>query len=288
MGVRALRAVTDEPDPRLCEMRLIPLMDLVIPGTYQRARDEKRCQKAAANFDPNLFHPLVVERSAGNKWNVNQGQHRRRIAEIVGIPAVWCMIARTDKPGETFVDAAREQKPLKAHEQHRALASDRHPQALRVDHILASYGFRLAGRSGAPGTLNCVTAIYVAMFGADSKIGRESSAYGDIDQDGLVFALRAIRDSWGVDNIEKESRGGSMLIGLCILHEKYGEEIDFPRLCGVLTKAGARLIDSRASGRRRAEDGSHGILRTREIAERYNHSGRRKLDLRKLYKGSAG
>lgn len=290
MGVRALRAVDGPgPDPRLCEMMLIPVEDLVVPHTYQRVRDDKRCQKAAANFDPNLFHPLVVERSSGNKWNVNQGQHRARIAEIVGIPAVWCMVARTDKPGETFVDAAREQKPLKPHEQHRALCSDRHSQALRIEHLLSSYGFRVGDKASTRGVLSCVTLCYQAVFGSDSKIGSSAGAYGCNTEEALRFALSSIRDAWGADCADSASRSGSMVDGLGLLYSKYSEEIDAQRVATVLAEAGARVIDARASGRRRVEEGSHAVVRAREIVERYNAGlrGRRKLDPRKLERRDA-
>lgn len=246
---------------------LVSLKDLIVP-TYQRETDLPWCQKTAGEFNANLFPPIIVERSKGNKWAVNQGCHRVEIARICGIPEIWACAAKTDKPGELFVDAQQKQRNLTAFQQHHALRDDRTAQALRVDSMLREYDLRLASTNRSPGTVNGVTMFYRLMFGAAAKIGQVRRTVKPYERE-LRRALSAINDSWGPVKADHHSRGSTTIEALTSIFAAH-PTIDDRRVRSCLANNDPLGIVKRAGTKRGLNKGTQTQFVAWVILDDYN------------------
>lgn len=268
--------------PQICENLLISTSDLYVSEKYQRARDENRCQRYAGNFDPNLFHTLVVERNGRDGWNVNDGSHRLRVAEILGIGEVWCQIIQTTQPGETFAAANRERKAIAPYDSHRALLSDRNSQALRVEHLLAAHGFRIGSNTNHPGTVSGVTTIYRLMFGGKTKIGSVKQTARAHEAE-LAVALGIIKAAWGSDTSDGRSRNGVMIEALAEFVGTAADRLDQARLVATLaTKPAVMWMNEGKVAAVSGLTGRNSVHVARAVANSYNRGLPRRDQIREI------
>jgi len=90
-------------------LRWVPVVDLIIDGTYQRdiGRDNiTAINKIAENFEWSKFSAVHVAPVEGGKFAVIDGQHRVHAAGLCGFSEVPCQIVQIDRAAQAAAFAA--------------------------------------------------------------------------------------------------------------------------------------------------------------------------------------
>lgn len=126
--------------------RVIKIADLKVDRSYQRDLDEKRVDAMAAAFDKDLMGvPVVTMRGGGDAYVVD-GQHRRALAERMGVKEMLCriVICKTiADEAQLFLDLNGLVKAVGAFAKFNARLTAREPVAITIAGIVEAEGLRL-------------------------------------------------------------------------------------------------------------------------------------------------
>ena len=84
------------------EFREIATDDLFVDPTYQRELNDTAIKRYVNNFDANLFEPVTVNERRDSKtvFALLDGQHRKAIAQTLGIKDMTCRVLHVDRATE--------------------------------------------------------------------------------------------------------------------------------------------------------------------------------------------
>jgi hypothetical protein len=126
--------------------RIIKIADLKVDRSYQRDLDEKRVDAMAAAFDKDLMGVPVVTLRGGDVYVID-GQHRRALAERMGVKEILCRIVvckTVADEAQLFLDLNGLVKAVGAFAKFNARLTAREPIAIAITNVVHNAGLRLS------------------------------------------------------------------------------------------------------------------------------------------------
>lgn len=126
------------------EHATIPLERLIVDPRYQRTLEQPRVDRMAANFDFHLLGTLEVSDRENGTFAVFDGQHRRAVAQTIGLGFLPANIHRgltPEQEADLFVRLQKERKAIKPVAAFRAALFAKDEQAIAVNAIVEKCGF---------------------------------------------------------------------------------------------------------------------------------------------------
>lgn len=143
-------------------LAMVPTDLVRLDEAYQRPLDSDRLEKMVSDFVPYLFQPLALsERDDGSLYAFD-GQHRRALAERLGMAEVPAQIFRLTQSEEAahFRDLQRRAKRLTAFDDWRAGKVALDPECIQLGELAAETGFEFVGApSRRPRQIRAVHAV---------------------------------------------------------------------------------------------------------------------------------
>jgi hypothetical protein len=269
-------------------IELVMLTDVFIDKRFQRSLDPRRVEQKNATFDPKMIGVPVVNRRPEGRYSVVDGQHRIELLKMRDADSCLCQIVGIDERDEPvlFVDLQNRRKDVHPYDRHRALVFARHDESLAIERILKAEGFHAASNATKKtGAISAIQVLYRIAFGKNSTAFPMTRNSGPGQPDALRFALRTIREAWGLD-ADRVSRGRSMIEALAIIRNVYDDQIDEQRLLDKLSEKSPIVVHNQGVGRKSyGERGYNTTHIARQIIDYYNsglRSSRERLDPRRI------
>lgn len=121
----------------------LPVADLIVDDGYQRRLDEKRVQRMAKDFRPEMLGTLEVSRHNGRSA-VFDGQHRLAAAKLVGLETLPCLVhssmSREDE-ADLFYRLQRDRKAVHPVEAFKARLVAGDPGVAEIHRLASDAGF---------------------------------------------------------------------------------------------------------------------------------------------------
>lgn len=138
--------------------------ELKIDYTYQRDTiSQARIGGFCADWDWTKFGRIIVSARPNGEYYVVDGQHRvlaaRNRSDIQMLPCVVHRFGSVEEEALAFKDLNVNRGPVSSYHQFKALLVGKHPKAVAVHNLLASFGYSVAqtrGKSANSRTVCCV------------------------------------------------------------------------------------------------------------------------------------
>lgn len=144
----------------------IPKRDIEIDHRYQRAADNKKATRLAADFDWTVFGVLIVGERESGKYFCAEGQHRLLAAwkrsDITKVPCMVFQSRGAKDEAMVFVGTNVNRKPVPSFAKYKALLMCGDETAVAIRKLAEKVGRRVEGYS-SKGTISCVTLLMKLM-----------------------------------------------------------------------------------------------------------------------------
>ncbi|MBA2505071.1 MAG: ParB N-terminal domain-containing protein [Thermoleophilaceae bacterium] len=257
-------------------VEVVPVDLLFIDHSFQRPLNQKRVERIASTFDPNLLGVLHVNARDDGRLSVFDGQHRLAALHLLGRTEVACLVHDLTPEEEAckFIDANQFRTAVKPTEIHIAGVRGGRHEAVEIDTIVRRHGFYIAD-SAVSGALSCAAAVNETHRRGPNVLGE---------------TLWVVKEAWGID--DRAARKGPIIGGLGLFIHTYRDVVALDELARKLGLEPAAKILRRATSISDFGQSGSGSKRTyvaRAIVDQYN-SGRRtrKLSVRRIGRGDEG
>ncbi len=195
--------------PRLYEVRIIKIEDLLIDDRYQRGI-QSNSRYIGENFDPQAAALIVVAERANGHLMIVDGLQRTTGAKAAGYSEIACAVFKSSgvvEEARLFAKLNGEhRKKVTPAARFKAELRGREPVALKINNIITQQGFQLDLESNRHEfkwpNINAVRAV--------EKVYKEGGAAG------LELVLNAIMTTWPDD---RDSIRESFMIGFWMFYE---------------------------------------------------------------------
>lgn len=238
----------------------IPAQSLIVyPNVQRKPPTRKRVNDLKEKFDLDKVGIVTVSHRADGTYSLLDGQTRVAVLNEMGLQdhQLACDVYENLLESEEanifrLLNDTRKPTPL---DDFKVGVTAGDPECIAITEIVESWGVRITG-STHDGEIACVSALRKCYIG------------GELDR-----ALETAVNAWGVSAASVE---GNLLLGLCVVFEAYGDEVDQPSLIRKLSKftGGAGGIIATARSARAIRSASIARLCAAAIIAVYN-KGRR-------------
>ena len=208
---------------------------------YQRSVNERRVAKIANDFDPNALGAItIVKRPDGSRWVVD-GRHRGNAAIRNGLTEMYAIQYEgltVAQEAQLFLDL-NDMKLVSAIDKHRASVYAEVPEAVAVEQVITSHGWRVA-QGHEDGSISAIGSVYSVCKGlgiAGANAGPKL----------LDKVLTVITGAWGHN---RDASHELILRGIGKVIARYEGDIDLQLLTKKLSKVTPTNLA--AEGRARA------------------------------------
>lgn len=255
-------------------IRWLKIDDLIRDCEINRALDEKRAEKIANEFDPDMFGVPTVSHRGEGRYAIVDGQHRIEALRILG----W---NGQKIPCSVFegLTQAEEAKRFLGRNNFRAVQSidkfmvrltAREPVATAIRQIVIAAGFVIdrVTRDGAIRATDSLEAIYL---GKGQKIRGENPK-------ALRNTLDVINLAWGKTAAATQAQ---VLLGIGSFILRYGDDLDLKRLVQKLVSlpGGPSGLVARGRGKKELHGGTLASGMAHYLVDVYNRGIRGKTRL---------
>ena len=171
----------------------IPLDKLKVDINVQREIQDNHVQNMLKKFDPSAFGRLVVTQREDGFFYVTDGQHRKKMLEILGIEEAPCVVVNLcdlKDEGMNFININQQSAKVSNIDKYRIGCSSMVTEWLRVKEVIDYVGC-VAGTN--KGQVGCVSAIYKLVNSSKLETSRERDIM-------LVKkSLLILKNIWGVE-----------------------------------------------------------------------------------------
>lgn len=258
-------------------LEMVPT-DKIFLDKYQRASIAPQLKRMDADFDVELFIPLLVSERQGGRYAAFDGGHRLKTAEKKGYKEVPCLVYRGLTPQQEstlFSRLQRERRNISAADRFKAelLGDPDRPEtkmAHSIEDIVEGLGFTV-------GSIRKDGMTPIASPSALEQIWRSRKGPGEIEgPDALKEALSMIARAWG--GTEHRATDADLIKGMGLLFLRHANKIDKEQLVERLREVTPGIILGRAQESRTGRGGggaSYAVYRT--LVQQYNRgrSGKR-------------
>jgi hypothetical protein len=252
-------AAADDQEPYIAAL---PIDALFADYTYQRALDEFRVNKMAANYKLALVGIVEVSDRGDGRYAILDGQHRwatvrNRAFDQVAAPHLPCRVhtgLTVDQEARLYHELNTTRKQLTGWDRWLARRGAGDPVVRDIEEVLERHGLTVAIREGAD------------FFRATRSAEKIVELGGLPLLDTVVGISRAI---WPAD---QSALDGDLLHGLAhvVLAYDIQHELDLARLTQALAIVMPRQVGARASAARELHKGTKDRLVGHVVIETYN------------------
>jgi hypothetical protein len=121
-----------------------------VDQAYQREENPAWVAKTAKRFDPDLFDPLAVSLRPDGRYAIIDGQHRFRLAEMVGMDKVPVLVHEDLTPEQEsslFRKFQSERRQLRPYDEFKAALFEAEPWAVDCSRMATEFGFKIGTES---------------------------------------------------------------------------------------------------------------------------------------------
>lgn len=247
----------------------LPTDKLTVDHSVQRALDDKRVDRMAADLHMDALGVITVSHRADDTYHVIDGQHRvealRRAGHGGG--SVYCVVYRGLSRAEEAAMFVRlnETKQVQPLDRFRVRVVEGDPVAVALNTVLAGHGWRVT-TGGGESCFSAVRALETVYRGA-----KVVTTTDNLDACDTVLGIVTAAFGHSAHAVGKQIIAG---LGLVVL--RHGHELDQRKLINELSKTpnGALGLISRAQGLREMRGGrvDHAMA---EVIVNLHNKGRR-------------
>lgn len=251
--------------PPTVEIREIPARLLTVDHEVQRALDNTRVERMAADFDPNALGTFVVSQRLDGTFHLIDGQHRHALILMLGHED-WNLRCEVhtglSRPEEArMFRLLNNSRPVSIIEKFLVRIQEGDPVAVRITDLLAEAGWTVSVQK-TPQNFCAVSSI--------EKPYRRAAEKGDA----LVkWVIDVVTKSWGFD---PDGVRGDIITGLALLYLRHGEAVDTKKLIDELTviPGGPRGLVGRARSLRDFRRGTIADAMAEQLVSMINNKRR--------------
>lgn len=171
----------------------VSLDKLRVDISVQRELQDNHVQKMLKKFDPSAFGRLVVTKREDGYYYVTDGQHRRKMLELLGITEAPCVVVNLcdlKDEGMNFININQQSAKVSNIDKYRIGCSSMVTEWLRVKEVIDYVGYE-AGTSS--NRVSCVSALYKLVNSSKLETSRERDIM-------LVKkTLLILKSAWGIE-----------------------------------------------------------------------------------------
>ena len=227
----------------------IPLELLRVDINVQRELQDNHVQKMLRKFDPSAFGRLVVTKREDGYYYISDGQHRKKMLEILNIKEAPCVVVNLcdiKDEGMNFININQQSAKVSNIDKYRIGCSSMLSEWLRVKEVIDYVGCEAGTGSGK---VSCVSALYKIVNSSKLETSRERD---------IILAkktLLILKSVWGV-----ESMTHAMVSGMYIFvknHTFLHQDTDTTEIINRLSKKTSwKDINSKAQTMKENNNGS--------------------------------
>jgi len=255
-------------------IRLLTIDELIRDPFINRPLDDKRAERMASAFKPDLFGVPEVSRRGDGKYAIVDGQHRIEALRILGWNGqrIACKIfdglSRADE-AERFLGLNDFRTPRKV-EKFLVRLTAKDPIACAVNRIVGDAGY-VVDRQSRDGVICATDSLESIYLGRGQKIRGQNP-------DALRQTLDVITLAWGRT---KAAVNAQVLLGVGSFILRYADNIDLKRLVQKLigVPGGSSGLTARGRGKKELHGGTLASGIAHYIVESYNRGLRGKSRL---------
>ena len=173
----------------------IDINKIKVDINVQRELQDTHVQNIIKKFDPSAFGRLVVTQREDGFYYVTDGQHRRKVLELLGINHAPCVVVNLcdiKDEGLNFININQQSAKVSNIDKYRIGCSSMITEWIRVKEVVDYIGCTVGTGSGK---INCTAALYKLVNNSKLDTSRE--------RDIMLTkkALLSLKTIWGVDSI---------------------------------------------------------------------------------------
>ena len=173
----------------------IDINKIKVDINVQRELQDTHVQNIIKKFDPSAFGRLVVTQRQDGFYYVTDGQHRRKVLELLGVSHAPCVVVNLcdiKDEGLNFININQQSAKVSNIDKYRIGCSSLITEWIRVKEVVDYIGCTVGTGSGK---INCTAALYKLVNNSKLDTSRE--------RDILLTkrSLLILKSVWGIDSI---------------------------------------------------------------------------------------